>query len=220
MNARRWSLGLAVPALVLSALVWLGPGSPSCVPVEPQEPACVTAADCTGTSPLTCVGDWACVEGACQWQCGHPAPEGCYTDADCGPVGFCRITDDCCAPPGCLPGMVCPAVCVPCGECGLPASECGPDRPCPAGEVCAETYWCPPCVSADPPCRVACQALSACTPQGACADACDCYEQRLPFADPCPLMCALCGDYWSCDNGACVEQCGPFPDEIRACRTY
>ena len=363
MKARMGSL-LAIPALVLAAAVWLAPGTPTCVPVEPVEPECVTAADCTGASPLLCIGAWACVEEACVWQCGscgdtevcgdgvdndcdgvvdngcEPPPERCYEDVDCGAVGFCQITNDCCAPPGCLPGMDCPAVCVPCGVCGEPVSECDRNRPCPAGEVCAPDVWCPPCVYGDPPCRVACRTLDVCQPapvcvpevcgdgldndcdgvvdngctpppqacyrdatcgtaefcaitndccrpEGcgpndvcidlcvpcgvchpresecrasadcppgnvcelqevcppcvytppycdqaclafgvcrpaatACADACDCYRAQLPFSDGCPLMCALCGNYWSCENGACAEQCGVFPPEIRDCRTY
>jgi cysteine-rich repeat protein len=50
----------------------------------------------------------------------------------------------------------------------------------------------------------------ACLP-GECRDACDC--SRLPFAKPCPLLCIVCGSYWTCEQGRCVEHCGVLPPE-------
>jgi hypothetical protein len=47
-----------------------------------------------------------------------------------------------------------------------------------------------------------------------CDDACDCYASQ-PLRDECPLLCPTCGSFWSCEEGRCVEQCGPhFPSEI------
>ncbi|RJO65935.1 MAG: hypothetical protein C4523_14705 [Myxococcales bacterium] len=48
---------------------------------------CRTADDCWAMDlPVPqCVGDWACVEGFCEWRCG--GEEGCWSDSDC-PRGF------------------------------------------------------------------------------------------------------------------------------------
>lgn len=212
---------LSLLALAAGALLLAGPGQPSCVPVEPEEPECRTAADCNGTSPLTCIGAWACVEGSCVWECGPPPqPEdACYTDADCPEAHECVLTNDCCAPPGCEPGMDCPAVCVACGECRLKESECLEDAQCGPGEVCVlETFClCPP--DTDPACLAPCLLVGTCEPRtAACAAACDCYEAGLEFTQVCPMLCPTCDMYWSCTEGLCVERCGPVPPEILPCR--
>lgn len=40
----------------------------------PSEPdgSCATPADCAGLPHLMCVGDWSCVDGRCDYQCGPP----------------------------------------------------------------------------------------------------------------------------------------------------
>ena len=43
-----------------------------------------------------------------------------------------------------------------------------------------------------------------------CRDACDCYASH-ELRDDCPLLCPNCGSFWSCEEGECVEQCGPIP---------
>jgi hypothetical protein len=43
-----------------------------------------------------------------------------------------------------------------------------------------------------------------------CETACDCYS-RFELRDTCPLMCAGCGSFWTCDDGRCVERCGLVP---------
>lgn len=45
---------------------------------------------------------------------------------------------------------------------------------------------------------------------GSCRDACDC-DARLEFEHSCPLMCPNCGSFWKCEDGQCVEGCGPVP---------
>lgn len=53
--------------------------------------------------------------------------------------------------------------------------------------------------------------MSSCAP---CRGACDCYATR-PFEDDCPLLCPTCGSFWTCEEGRCVEQCGPhLPGEL------
>jgi len=56
------------------ALAFLaGNDAVTCVPVTPEEPVCAAPAECQGLPQLNCPGEWACIEGACVWQC---APEG------------------------------------------------------------------------------------------------------------------------------------------------
>jgi hypothetical protein len=49
-----------------------------------------------------------------------------------------------------------------------------------------------------------------------CSDACDCARTRT-FPEPCPLECATCDNYWTCDDGACVPHCGPVPQPPPNC---
>jgi len=64
------------------------------------------------------------------------------------------------------------------GEC----APCEDDASCGEGQVCEQTAYCPPCVYADPPCRVACRAINHCVEQPARAcgarlgDTCDAGE--------------------------------------------
>lgn len=45
-----------------------------------------------------------------------------------------------------------------------------------------------------------------------CRDDCDCYATRT-FATSCPLDCANCDSYWTCEERRCIERCGPFPPD-------
>jgi hypothetical protein len=45
-----------------------------------------------------------------------------------------------------------------------------------------------------------------------CVGACDCRTRTFP--EPCPLDCATCDNYWTCDGGKCVPHCGPVPDPV------
>jgi hypothetical protein len=49
----------------------------------------------------------------------------------------------------------------------------------------------------------------------ACTDACDC--RTMTFPEPCPLDCATCDNYWTCDGGKCVAHCGPVPQPSPVC---
>ena len=65
-----WSRIVGVLAAAGLLLVATGGTEPTCTPVVPTEPVCLTAADCEGLVPvLTCVGAWTCQEAACVWQC-------------------------------------------------------------------------------------------------------------------------------------------------------
>ncbi len=51
-----------------------------------------------------------------------------------------------------------------------------------------------------------------------CGGPCDCYDLfGTEFSDPCPMMCPTCDNYWTCEAGSCVENCGPVPPEIQEC---
>jgi hypothetical protein len=44
-----------------------------------------------------------------------------------------------------------------------------------------------------------------------CESVCDCYASGIALRNDCPLLCPSCGNFWSCENGRCVEQCGVIP---------
>lgn len=46
-----------------------------------------------------------------------------------------------------------------------------------------------------------------------CQDDCDCYASRT-FALPCPLECASCDSFWTCQEGRCFEHCGFVPPDL------
>lgn len=83
------------------------------------------------------------------------------------------------------------------GECACPQILCAPgtepvDRD---GDGCAESCLAP------------------------CRDVCDCkVNPNIRLNNDCPLLCVTCGDHWTCQNGHCVEECGPTPpDECQIC---
>lgn len=131
---------LAGPAaLVLAASVWLGSNPPSCVPVEPAEPAECTEAEC-GPAPLCpvyecpdgslagCTGRCLrAADGACGWEV-RSCPDPCAAVPVCAlqcPPGTHNPVDDA--------GCVHTCECVPDGDlrwyetCGDPV--CGGWRP-------------------------------------------------------------------------------------------
>lgn len=158
----------------------------------------------------------------------------CASSASCGKGEVCTTEDGVCnRPPGCSPGMICPAVCY--GTCRS-ATGTGPacgTRLCPAGQVCCNAScgtctppgWactqqiCPRPVSAcktDYDCRkfsdycqgCSCRALSICEKDPVCSGG---LSQC--FVDPCFSKEAYC------NAGTCAlrpttptcpaEKCGP-----------
>jgi hypothetical protein len=49
-----------------------------------------------------------------------------------------------------------------------------------------------------------------------CTDACDCARTKT-FPQPCPLDCASCDNYWTCEGGTCAAHCGPVPQPPPVC---
>jgi rhodanese-related sulfurtransferase len=59
----------------LALLILLGSTQPTCTPVEPAAPVCLSVEDCAGLTPaVNCVGQWACLNAACEWQCASACP--------------------------------------------------------------------------------------------------------------------------------------------------
>jgi hypothetical protein len=67
----------------------MGVGEPTCAPVTPSEPVCLTAADCEGLVPIiNCVGAWTCQEATCVWQC-EQTPVHCWGNDMCPEDEYC-----------------------------------------------------------------------------------------------------------------------------------
>ena len=56
-----------------------------------------------------------------------------------------------------------------------------------------------------------------CETPAPCADMCDCYDAGLEFPTPCAALCPTCDNYWACEEGVCVDHCGPVPAEVQKC---
>lgn len=97
-----WRL-LAVLGLAILPAVLQGADSPSCTLklVEPAESVCAAPEDCEGLPKPACEGEWACLDGACQWQCGEAVvcecPDICQVpkivDGGCTCVPKCDDSD-------------------------------------------------------------------------------------------------------------------------------
>ena len=98
----------------------------------------------------------------------------------------------------------------PCNcEKDCPMEQCSSDIGCDDGDDC----------TADQCINGICNhlAVPGCG-QMECETACDCYDvYGNKFADPCPMMCPTCDNYWSCEKNTCIESCGPVPPEISKC---
>ena len=142
------------------------------------------------------------------------------TDASCGlriPFG-CPCTDDtACRVDGPIASgfLYCakpPGACAESGRCALKPQHCDPSPGAVCG--CDGISYDSVCTAAHVGTNVAHDGLCEQPPQ--CAEACDCYRDQT-FPGPCPLDCATCDNYWTCDAGACVAHCGPVPQPPPVC---
>jgi hypothetical protein len=81
-------------ACLLGLLALAGNTPPTCTPVAPEAPVCLTAADCEGlpAPAIACLGKWSCENAACSWRCDFT---GCTQDSDC----LVLPRQSCCPPP-------------------------------------------------------------------------------------------------------------------------
>ncbi|MFH1532577.1 MAG: MopE-related protein [Pseudomonadota bacterium] len=166
--------------------------------------------DCDGQVDEGCGGeckDLADVSfGACAMFMGYGLVNGaCVGISGCGCLDYCdAIFDsmDACKE-ACLESNLCEQTG---GFCSEPSAD-GVFYGCPPGSAevdlggCGNGSVC--CMPVEPP---------------ECGGPCDCYDlYGNEFSDPCPLMCPTCDNYWTCEGGSCVENCGPVPMEILQC---
>jgi cysteine-rich repeat protein len=129
----------------------------------------------------------ACAPPACGTIVGLPCPEGQYCEL---PAGMCAAADL---------GGVCREIPQACPRDYRPVCGCdGTTYPNDCARRAAQVQF-----------------AHAGTCGAPCTDHCDCYAQR--FTRECPALCITCGSYWSCEEGTCVEHCGPVPPERNQC---
>ncbi|MCP4499020.1 MAG: hypothetical protein GY822_03510 [Deltaproteobacteria bacterium] len=153
---------------------------------------------------------------AAQGECiDNPTPTGCFSDLGCENGDVCDTLNYCDAPPGCEPGMDCPAVCY--GRCVPPNSGCFDDSECADGEFCRFSNAMPaaPGEEGAPGFR---------PEQGVCvADECAEMDIALPACPPNTIPVTVGGE--SCGEVICqpIDECAgldPFTcDEAPGCHT-
>jgi hypothetical protein len=127
-------------------------------------------------------------------------------------------------------GCTSAAECLPNEFCQSPEGQCGAPGSCAFIEQGCDGVYDPVCgcddITYDNRCAAAMHAVSIaqvgpcqCVPKTApCETTCDCYRTLgQAFCDDCPLLCPNCGDYWQCEDGACVEECGMIPPGVQEC---
>lgn len=151
--------------------LWSGISFEGCWQTAPSGP--VQGGGCAGLDAHECSRHDDCsavytpgptdgIDGQQFAQCiDETQPQGCYSDADCGPGYTCTSTTDCLPPPGCDPstGMACPPVCY--GKCEPIQPACGAVD-CGPGYHCEEQ--CYPCDPTDPNGTCMSQCDAVCVP--------------------------------------------------------
>lgn len=215
MRSRTRWMSPWLPGLALAAVVSMGAGSDNgCLgtpgedgPGFGQAGECAVAADCEQFLPdVDCVGEWACTNTVCAFECG--STNACTSDADCA-GGAC--VDGVCesvVPPQCTDDAACPpdSVCDN-GVCvGVGPPGCLTDQDCPVGlmcqasqcvpvtkpPTCASDADCGPgdhciagvCIGVKPP--IQCNSDADCGPDATC----ECTpDPNCPVCDVCLFQC-------------------------------
>lgn len=216
--------GFLVAVGAFSLLLAAGNTTPTCEPVSPDVPVCLTAVDC-GEPPdcedsaagTAVAGSWLCEDAVCVEVCEVIEP-GCPSEPPIGVDGSCEAGESCsygeeCCCGECHPSLVCDCFgdgwgCYYTDACMIPGC---PDEPPPKGqcrssEDCDGYFFCIspgeslPCGMCMDPSEIACEADEDCGEGQVCGDfqaGCLCWP-----ADVCGPACSSAAD---CDAG---EQCG------------
>lgn len=185
------------------------------------------------TTTRGCGDFWSCEHHVCVGKCGPLPPDTCPPPPPCTSNDDCTSDSAsgafCAAPPGQCDG---PGACTPrpaaCPEVFAPVCGCDGttyQNSCDAAGHGVRVARRGPCECAPPPCYALEKAVDTngdgCpdTCVRSCRQTCDCYENAPGFSEPCPLDCAVCGNFWVCEEGACTEHCGPIPPGNDQCQS-
>ncbi len=145
------------------------------------------AANAAGTS-VASLGE--CTSRTCGGIAGFPCAAGELCDPPAGTCGSADLFGTCTPQP-----QACPDVWLP--VCGCDGQTYGND---------CDRQMAGAALDHDGPCA------------RACTEACDCYVPPITWDnEPCAMMCPMCGDYFQCEAGRCIEHCGPMPIEVATC---
>lgn len=195
---------VALPSLILVAVITASCGDDSSTPAVPKPSLCVDSLDCP--VGLFCV-DHACVE---------PGGE-CVSDADCGSSevctgGYCmEEVPECVADDACPGGRICVDE-----QCQV---GCRTDDDCDADKRCGDALRCetppPECPAECPPHQQCNETRGVCEGDGTCGSDGDCDSPLVcnegvcgPLIETCDVN-ADCSDGKFCDrsSGLCEEGC-------------
>ena len=152
-----------------------------------------------------CTQGDVCKGGVCE---GGPTPpdctEPCLSNDECKPGQYCAakgcdMEGDCTIMPDGCPENYAPT-------CGCDSQTYG--NACEAAAAGVNVASQGPCDCASVSCSEGTEAVDSngdgCpdTCLAPCKDACNCYDvDAIGFEEPCPLKCATCDNYWTCDQG-------------------
>ncbi len=175
-----------------------GPGQWACVDGGCQWQECAVAADCAVRSHEDCTGSWSCANLTCAWTCDSNPPPACLTAADCAGATHA----DCAGAWSCTQNA-CAWACIEPPNCV--ASGC-------SGEICATQSMDSDCVWKD---WFACLKYTSCglMADGTCGFADnDAYRACLAGVSPCSDN-VDCPSGFECLDGTCSTiACVPSPE--------
>lgn len=188
-----------------------------CWAIAPSGPASGT---CEGLDAYECSRHNDCIAmyddtdgGLAFTRCVAEAPQGCFSDEECGPDAHCSTSDgECLPPPGCTGEQACPAVCY--GRCVKDQGACDLVD-CIDGTHCEEHCTVDPwgntsCDATCVPDQNGCAAAD-CGPGFECVETCTAEDPKNPGCGICTIECVPVGTCESLvDEASCTSRsdCG------------